>query len=49
MVGIWNCAPSLMPESQRAVTVLVRVQNRMASLPCWLRSPNDEAFQPPKL
>ena len=25
IVGIENCAPSLMPEGQRAVTVLVRV------------------------
>ena len=48
IVGIWNSAPSLMPLGQRLVTVLVRVQKRMESVPCWLRSPKALAFQPPK-
>jgi len=34
IVGIWNSAPSLMPLGQRAVTVLVRVQKRIESVPC---------------
>lgn len=46
--GMENSAPALMPEGQRAVTVLVRVQNLIDSGPCWLRSPKTERFQPPK-
>ena len=48
IVGMENSAPSLMPDGQRLVTVLVRVQNLIESMPCWLRSPKAEAFQPPK-
>ncbi len=48
IVGIENSAPSLMPEGQREVMVLVLVQNLIESGPCWLRSPKDEDFQPPK-
>ncbi len=48
IVGMTNSAPLLMPEGQRAVTVLVFVQNLIESVPCWLRSPKLEAFQPPK-
>jgi hypothetical protein len=42
-------APSLTPDGQRAVTVLVLVQKRIESGPCWLRSPKAERFQPPKV
>ncbi|ANL32882.1 hypothetical protein AMC79_CH00777 [Rhizobium phaseoli] len=48
IVGMTNSAPLLMPEGQRAVTVLVLVQNLIESVPCWLRSPKLDAFQPPK-
>ena len=48
IVGMTNSAPSLMPDGQRLVTVLVRVQNLIESVPCWLRSPKEEDFQPPK-
>lgn len=48
IVGIENSAPSLMPDGQRDVIVFVRVQNLIESGPCWLRSPKDEDFQPPK-
>src|SRR5690606_21071946 len=34
---------------QRAVTVLVLVQKRTPSMPCWLMSPKAERFQPPKV
>jgi hypothetical protein len=51
MVGMTNelsaCSSSL--SGQRAVTVLVLVQNRRPSMPCWLMSPKAERFQPPKL
>jgi hypothetical protein len=48
IVGIENSAPSLMPEGQREVMVLVRVQNLNESVPCWFKSPKDEDFHPPK-
>ena len=48
IVGMTNSAPLLMPDGQRAVTVLVFVQNLIESVPCWLRSPKLDAFQPPK-
>ena len=41
------CSSSL--SGQRAVTVLVLVQNRRPSMPCWLMSPNADRFQPPKV
>lgn len=47
IVGIENSAPSLMPDGQRLVTVFVRVQNLMESVPCWFRSPKEDCFQPP--
>ncbi len=34
IVGIENSAPSLMPDGQREVMVLVRVQNLIESVPC---------------
>jgi hypothetical protein len=48
IVGMTNSAPDLMPDGQREVIVLVFVQNLIESVPCWLRSPKLEAFQPPK-
>ena len=48
IVGMTNSAPDLMPDGQREVIVLVLVQNLIESVPCWLRSPKLEAFQPPK-
>lgn len=48
IVGMTNSAPSLMPDGQREVIVLVLVQNLIESVPCWLRSPKEEDFQPPK-
>ena len=34
IVGMTNSAPALMPDGQRDVTVLVRVQNLIESEPC---------------
>lgn len=49
IVGMEKAAPSLIPLGQRAVTVLVRVWKRKASVPCWLRSPKPDFFHPPKV
>ena len=48
MTGMENSAPDLMPDGQRVVTVLVRVQNLIESGPCWFKSPKDDRFHPPK-
>jgi len=45
----WTAPPSSSLSGQRAVTVLVLVQKRMPSMPCWLMSPKPERFQPPKV
>ena len=37
------------PLGQRCVTVLIFVQKRTPSVPCWLTSPKAERFQPPKV
>ncbi|CCF18012.1 protein of unknown function [Pseudorhizobium banfieldiae] len=34
IVGMENSAPSLIPDGQRDVTVFVRVQNLIESVPC---------------
>jgi hypothetical protein len=50
MVGMTNAlSPVPPPSGQRWVTVLVLVQKRTPSMPCWLMSPKAERFQPPKL
>ena len=54
MVGMtkaesWGAPPSSVLSGQRAVTVLVLVQKRTPSMPCWLMSPKAERFQPPKV
>src|SRR5690606_11385667 len=48
IVGITKAFdPSPPPSGQRWVTVLVLVQKRTPSMPCWLWSPKAERFQPP--
>ena len=51
IVGMTNAfsSPTPAPSGQRCVTVLVLVQKRTPSMPCWLMSPKPDRFQPPKL
>src|SRR5262249_27900846 len=49
IVGMTNSAPSLTPDGQRAVTVLVLEKSRARSGPRWLRSPRPERSQPPNV
>ena len=48
IVGMTNSAPCT-SSGQRLVTVLILVQNRTPSGPCWFVSPKAERFQPPKV
>ena len=50
IVGMLKSAFSRTPPlGQRWVTVLIFVQNRTPSVPCWLTSPNADRFQPPNV